>query len=305
MKVMVTVDLFGVLDDTPRKLLSNFEVEYNKKNKKYSSEELKDNLKNFNPDIIIAGTEKYNEEVLNCCPNLKMISRVGIGLDSIDLNECKKRGIFVANTPDAPSNAVADLIVGQIINMLREIQNVDSSIRKGVWERYIGKEICECNIGIIGYGRIGRLVKKRLEAFNPKKILINDIDEDQLKELSPEEICTKDKIYQNSDIISIHIPYNPQNYNLIAEKELEKMKPNTLLLNFSRGGIINEEDLFKWLEKNEHAKCAIDVFIEEPYYGELIKLKNSFLTPHLGSCSKKSRNDMEVGAVRNVLEFLK
>jgi len=305
MKVIVTTAPFGEKNNLPRKLLEekDIQVSYNEINRKYNREELLEVLNKETPDIIIAGTEKYDKESLNLVNNLKLISRVGIGLDSVDLDECKKRNILVTYTPDAPSNAVAELTVAQMINMFRRIPRIEMGIRYHNWKRYIGREIKNSTIGIIGVGRIGNLVIRKLQKFDPKNIYINDINEEKTNR---NDLVKKSKTYilENSDIITIHIPLNNHNYNYITKNELNLMKKNSCIINMSRGGIINEKDLYEWLKVNKEASAAIDVYENEPYTGSLLELDNAYLTPHLGSCTEISRYDMEVGAVEEVLNYL-
>jgi len=260
--------------------------------------------------MIIAGTEMYISEVLDLCPNLKLISRVGIGMDSVDLEACNERGIKVTNTPDAPTNAVAELIIGQILTLARNINRADAKIKMGGWKRYIGREIRNCNVGIIGCGRIGSSVLEKIKAFGPNKIYINDIIKEKVKDkLVPVEIdkiffASKEEILKECDIISIHIPFSEENKGFISKSELEIIKKNSIIINSSRGGIINEEDLCLWLRENKDASAAIDAFVVEPYVGELRELKNTLLTSHMGSCSKQSREDMEAQSIGNVITFL-
>lgn len=279
-------------------------IYFNPYKRKMKPHELKKELETINPEIIIAGTEKYDSNILDICDNLKVISRVGIGMDSIDIKECKKRGIKVYNTPDAPSNAVSELTICQIISALRRTHDFNKGIRLGEWNRHIGKEIKNCTIGIIGCGRIGRLTIKKLKAFSPKKIYINDINKNKenIDNCTP---ASKEKILKESDIISIHIPLDFENKDYICKEELSKLKKDCVLINTSRGGIVNENDLYKWLEENINATAALDVFENEPYCGKLIKLKNVLLSPHAGSCTKNSRLEMEKKSIENILIFFK
>jgi D-3-phosphoglycerate dehydrogenase len=307
MKIVVTTYPFGTEDERPLKVLKGLDFSLNQKKRKYSHEELIAVLKEENPDIIIAGTEGYDNEALDICPNLKMISRVGIGLDSLNLSECQRRNIIVTHTPDAPSGAVAEITIGQMINMSRNIQNV-----AGSWERYIGKEIRSCNIGIFGCGRIGKLVIDKLQGLKPRRIFVNDIDIAKTEGLDRCEYADKPQILLNSDIVSLHIPLadpslDPQydNRDFITKSDLDLLPDDAMIINTSRGGIINEADLCEWLKESNRAKAAIDVFEDEPYEGELLSLKNACLTPHLASCTVKSRLDMEVGAAEEVVNFIK
>ena len=308
--IVVTTSPYGSKNSDPRELLehlcldNNMKVSYNETGRKYSREELLLVLQNKRPEIIVAGTEKYDVSILDTCPNLRMISRVGIGLDSVDLDECKKRGICVTYTPDAPTNAVAELTIGQIISLLRKTWIVDSEMRSGNWDRFIGREISNCTIGIIGAGRIGSEVIKKLSSLCPKRMLYTDTDPS--REIFPEyEWSSKDRILEECDVISLHIPLTKHNVKYIGTKELSILKKDACILNTSRGGIIDEEALYMWLSENNDASASIDVFEKEPYDGVLLSLSNVLATPHLGSCSKKSRLAMELDAAKSVDNYLR
>ncbi len=246
---------------------------------------------------IIVGLEKIDSAWLDNKPDLELIVKRGIGVDSIDLTECQNRGIIVCNTPDAPSNAVAELTICQMINMLRKMQNVSEQVmRKEKWNRYIGRELQYCYVGIIGVGRIGKLVVDKLESLTKMKILINDIDSRKVWENILIQPRSLQDIYRECDIISIHIPLKDDfvnNKDFITRKHLDMMKPDVRLLNLSRGGIINEEDLYRWLKVNKKACVALDSYDNEAYEGKLCELGNVYLTPHLGSCTETSKRDMK------------
>lgn len=301
---MVTTYPFGVKNETPIKQLEGYNVHYNDVKRKYTRDELLVRLETEQPDIIIAGTEKYDAEALNKVPNLQMISRVGIGLDSVPLDECKARNITVAYTPDAPSNAVAELTICQMLNALRRVQNTDADLRNGKWNRYIGKELRDCTIGIIGCGRIGKLVVEKLDGLKPRRIYVNDINYAAAKNMPRSEYAKKMQILSECDIISVHIPYTDDNKDYLSHKEFKIMKKDVCLINMSRGGVFNEKDLHHFLSWHPEATACIDAFDTEPYNGDLLKLENAFLTPHLGSCSETSRFHMEVGAVEEVINFI-
>ena len=278
-------------------------VKFNKQRRKYTQQELVQTLREEQPDIIIAGTETYGSEQLDLCPNLKMISRVGIGLDSVDLKECAKRGIIVTNTPDAPSNAVAELTISQILTSLRYTNIVDQEMKDYTWKRIIGREVKNCCVGVIGVGRIGSLVIKKLEAFCPKRIMYADVD--PLRRVFDRHVWTsKEQIIKECDVITVHIPLNEENRNYIGKKELSLMKSGSVLINTSRGGIINERALYEWLKNEPSSFAAVDVFEQEPYTGKLLELPNIIVSPHLGSCTRTSRHGMETDALKEVSNFL-
>jgi len=309
MKIIVTTYPFNHNHPEAVRLISeiaeshNCAIEFNKKCKKYSPQELEAVLKEQRPDIIIAGTELYDSQQLDWCPNLKMISRVGIGLDSVNLEECQSRNILVTNTPDGPSNAVAELAVLQILTALRSTNIVDQHMRENRWKRIIGREVKNCRVGIVGVGRIGSLVIKKLESFHPKQIMYTDIDNTK-KVFERHTWSSKQQILEQCDVITVHIPLNAQNKDYLNKWELSCLKEGAVLINTSRGGIVNESALYEWLKERPFSKAAIDVFEEEPYAGKLLKLPNILVTPHLGSCTKMSREAMEFDALQEALSFL-
>jgi len=307
MRCIVTTYPFGNPNPAPVKLLNAYNIEFslNIAERKYNREEHHKILRDSNPEVIIAGTERYDAETLDLCPNLKIISRVGIGLDSVDIEECKKRGIIVTYTPDAPSNAVAELTICQMINMLRHVQtvgnaNVDNWDK---WQRFIGRDIRDCEIGIIGMGRIGSLVLEKLQGLKPRRVFVNDIIEDRMMNRPRSEPATKQQILQSCDVVTIHIPLEDGTVDFITKDELSLIKKDAVLINLSRGGIVNEDDLAAHLALNEDFTAALDAYCEEPYAGKLVAQTNAYLTPHLGSCTQKSRYGMEVGAAEEVVRY--
>jgi D-3-phosphoglycerate dehydrogenase len=303
-KIIVTTYPFGSTNDLPCRQLESFDVRYNDLLRKYTRDELVERLFDFQPDIIIAGTELYDKDLIDGLTNLKMIARVGIGLDSIPIDYCREKGISVTYTPDAPSNAVAELTICQMINMLRHVSKVGQDIADGNWSRYIGKELRSCEVGVIGCGRIGKLVVEKLSGLKPRRIFVNDIDHSKAEGLARSEFETKGQILSTCDVVTIHIPYSDINHNYISASEFEMMKPDVKIINMSRGGIINEQALLEFLIANPDSAAAVDTFVEEPYVGALINQENAYLTPHLGSCSEKSRFNMEMGAAEDVCNFI-
>ncbi len=307
-KIFVSTFPFGKYDNLPIKklLATKWEIKFNPLNRKLKPQELLELAAGF--DGLIAGTENLTPYI-HSNTNLKFISRVGIGLDSVPLNLCKKKKIKVSYTPDAVTDAVAELTIGLMIDTTRKISFCDSEIRNEKWTRPVGKRLEHSVIGIIGVGRVGKKLIKLISSFNPKKILINDIQNKKNfifknKKLNLEQV-SKEKIYKNSDIISIHVPLYSKTKNLISEKEFLLMNKNTHLINTARGEIISEDDLFQALENNKIAGACIDVFSEEPYTGKLTKLKNIVLTEHIGSCSFDCRLKMELEASLEIIRFFK
>jgi len=302
-KVLITTVPFGNHDCLPLTLLENEGLDYviNPLNKKLNEDELFQMVSEF--DVIIAGTEKITEKIMDNAPNLKLISRVGIGLDGVDLNAAEDRGIAVSYTPDAPTSAVAELTVGMMLSLLRSVHLSNIRMHDGHWHRYFGKRIANCTIGIIGVGRIGSEVINYLKSFNVKKILVNDLN---IKNNQNQNVkwVDKDTIYKEADIISLHLPLTKQTHNLIKKTELNMMKDDAVLINTSRGGIINELDLYNAMSSGLLGSAAIDVFDNEPYNGKLIEIERCLLTAHMGSMSLDCRARMELEATEETIRFM-
>jgi len=304
MKVLITTIPFGQVNSEPLDLLDKYGIEYviNPLNRKLQPGELSNLISDF--DAVIAGTEEINNEVFERAQNLNFISRVGIGLDSVDLNAAKKHGIRVSYTPDAPAPAVAELTIGLMISLARSIHKSNIDFIEGNWDRYFGYRLAEMNIGIIGVGRIGSRVINHLNGFNPKNVYINDINSPQLKDFGGQvKSCSKDFIYENCDLITLHVPLTSETFNMISIDQLTKMRSHAYIINSSRGGIINEEDLILALESGVIAGAAIDTYEEEPYFGKLSLLNNCINTAHMGSMTVDCRANMEIEATKEVIRF--
>jgi len=304
-KALITTVPFADKNPLPLKLLEDAGIEYliNPIGRKLKEEELQEMVSDF--DVLIAGTEPITDKVMAHGKNLKLISRVGIGLDSVDLLAAEKRGIQVSYTPDAPAPAVAELTVVMMLALLRHVHVANSQMHQGLWHRYFGRRISEITIGIIGAGRIGRGVIERLASFMPFRIMVNDINTSISLPSAP-WICyaTKEEIYEQADLISLHVPLTAQTKNMIRYEELKSMRPDAIVINTSRGGIINEQDLAKILNEGHLSGAAIDVFEQEPYDGDLRDIERCLLTSHMGSMSIDCRTRMEIEATEEAVRFL-
>ena len=305
MKVLITTVPFGEKNRKPLDLLESNGIEYviNPLNKKLTEDELMELIPSF--DIIIAGTEKISDKVMERAGNLKMISRVGIGLDSVDLLAAEKRDIQVSYTPDAPAPAVAELTIGMMLTLLRSVHVSNSQMHLGKWHRFFGRRLSEITIGIIGVGRIGRGVLEHLQGFGNPKILVNDISiEDDIIKKFNVECSSKEKIYKQSDIVTLHLPLTGKTKDMIKKDHLLSMKADAIIINTSRGGIINESDLYEVMQSGHLSGAAIDVFDNEPYSGDLKNIERCLLTAHMGSMSVDCRSQMETEATEEVVRFL-
>ena len=286
-------------------LEKSFDVTINPLGRKIKNEEVYEQVNKA--DYVIAGTEKYDQELLSKLVNLKGISRVGIGIDNIDLDIAAKNNIKIFNTPEEPAKGVAELTLTFILNLLREISSHQHNLNQGNWERTLGKSLNEATISLIGGGRVAKNVSKFLLSAGVKKIKVFDIldlstDPDWRHESI--SICGFEECLSNSDIVSLHVPMNEENKNMISKKELLVMGKNSYLINVSRGELINEEDLYEALNSNLIKGAALDVFATEPYEGKLLECKNLIATPHVASSTEFVRDQMERRACENLINLL-
>lgn len=305
-KALITTVPFADKNRKPLDFLEQAGIEYliNPLAQKLKEDELAEMIKGY--DVLIAGTEPITKKVMASADRLKFISRVGIGLDNVDLLEAERKGIQVSYTPDAPAPAVAELTIGMILTLLRHVHLANSQMHRGEWHRYFGRRIPEITIGIIGAGRIGGRVLRRIAAFGTPRVLVNDINPnsnvaDKLKL----EWVDKETIYREADLISLHVPMTSQTKNMIRYEHLKQMKPDAIIINTSRGGIINEQDLATVLRDGHLSGAAIDVFEQEPYEGELRDIERCLLTSHMGSMSVDCRTKMEIEATEEAVRFVK
>jgi D-3-phosphoglycerate dehydrogenase len=305
-RVLITTVPFAVHNRLPLDLLEGIGVDYviNPIGRRLTEDELAGLA--GNAEILIAGTEPITATVMDAAPHLKLISRVGIGLDNVDLLAARQRGITVSYTPEAPAPAVAELTIGLILSLLRHTHVSNLQMHRGQWERLMGRRIPEVTIGIIGTGRIGSRVLRRLAVFGSPRILVNDLD--PRPNLVPElrlEWVGKEQIYREADVISLHLPLTRQTRSMIGRTQLEQMKPDALLINTARGGIINESDLYDAMMAGLLGGAAIDVFEQEPYAGPLSEIDGCLLTSHMGSMSVDCRSRMEIEATEEAVRHVR
>jgi len=303
MKIFVSTHPFSSTSAMPMQLVkeNKIELSVNEHGRKNTSEELAQDIKDA--EVLVAGTEKITEEVLKNAPNLKLISRVGIGLDGIDFKLCKQYGIRVAYTPDAPTMAVAELCVGMILDLARQMTITDKNIRQGIWKRHMGTLLYGKTVGILGMGRIGKSLIHLLSPFNVNFKVYDTVPDLAYGRLHKVAFVSKDELLKTSDIISVNVPLKEETTNYICMHELKQMQSHAIIINTARGGIVNEDDLYSALKENIIAGAGVDVFEEEPYEGNLRELDNCLLTCHMGASTIDSRTDMEVQAIEEAIRY--
>jgi len=295
---------FGLHSDKPFQLLNQFtqNIKFNDAGKKLDSHDMVNQLNGI--DGVIAGTEIYNKENLNQLNNLKVISRLGVGIDNIDIKYAKELGIKIFTTPTSPALAVAELVLGLVIDLSRKISLSHSDLKAKKWNKRMGSLLSGKTLGIVGLGTIGKQLVEISSGFN-FNILAFDVNVDnEFKGKYNITYCSLDELLAKSDIISLHLNLTEQTKGLINKEKLNLIKPTAILVNASRGEIINEEFLLNALKDNKIGGVALDVYNEEPYFGPLSEFDNVVLTPHIGSYAKELRIQMEIEAVNNLIEGL-
>jgi len=281
------------------KKIKNLSFKFN--TKKLNRSELIQFLKNSSYAII--GLDKIDKSILSKCPKLKHIIKYGVGLDNLNFKDCRKYGVKIHYSKGVNKIGVAELALGMMIALSRKINESHSKIINSKWENLVGQNITGRQIGIIGFGNVGRHLYKLLKPFNCK-IYVNDIKKPHKSK--GYIISSKNKIYKNCDIISLHIPHNETTNNLISKRELKKIKKNTIIINTSRGGIINQEDLFQALKKNKIGGAGLDVFLKEPFDDKkFFKLKNTLFTSHIGGSTEDSIRLMGQAAIKHLKAITK
>lgn len=251
---------------------------------------------------IVAGVEPLTARVMDALPGLKVISRVGIGMDNVDLDYAKQKGIIVENTPDGPTRAVAELTLAMTLSLLRRIPQADAALKNKQWIKQTGNLILDKKIGVIGLGRIGRLVAKLFRGIGNPVIGFDPYSDAEWAADTGVELSDFETVLKTSDIITVHVPGNADKSPVIGAAQLALVKPTAMLVNISRGGIVDEDALYKALTSGKLAAAAIDVFVHEPYTGPFTELDNVVLTPHIGSYAEEGKLLMEIAAVNNFIK---
>jgi D-3-phosphoglycerate dehydrogenase len=246
------------------------------------------------PAGVIAGIEPWTRAVMAAAPSLRCISRVGVGVDAIDFEAARERAIEIRSTPDSPAPAVAELTIGLILSLLRQIPLQDRRIRAGEWVKEAGPLLAGKTVAVIGCGRIGRRVADLCLAFGAQPCPYDPVT-------APGDL---DAILAGADIVTLHLPLSPEVRHLMDAKRIGRMKPSAYLVNASRGGLVDEAALYAALTGGQLAGAALDVFEEEPYSGPLRELANVVLTPHIGSAANEVRRRMEAEAAANLAAVL-
>ena len=303
-KLLISTSSFDVKSNQVLQSLQaqGFEIVLNPYGRKLKETEVLELLSDDAIVGMIAGVEPLTRNVLKSTKSLKVISRCGIGTDSVDLVAAEELGIPVHITPTAPVIAVAELTVSLILSTLRRTSEADQSLRQGIWKPLMGKLLAAQVVGIVGYGRVGKRVGQLLGAFGAQTIAYDIF----CNSLFADTMClpSLDELLKRATVVTLHIPYSAENHHLVNRDFIQKMPSGSIFVNASRGGLVDEEALYEALVSGHLAGAALDVFEEEPYSGKLLSLPQVVLTPHMGSYAKEARTQMEQEASQNLFDSL-
>lgn len=286
-----------------------FDVEINTEDRTLSKEELIHNISDAD-GVMCLLTDIIDGEIIESAKNTKIFANCAVGFNNIDVKEAKRKGIVVTNTPGVLTDTTADLAFSLMLSTARRIVEADKYAREGRFKEwgptlFLGQEITGKTLGIIGAGRIGKAVAKRSTGFDMNIIYHNrNRDEDFERQMNAKWVDMV-TLLKESDYISIHVPLTKETHHLIGEKELNLMKKSAILINTSRGPVIDEKALVKALKERRIWGAGLDVFEREPELEEGLKeLDNVIILPHIGSATAETRTKMAMMAAKNIIEVL-
>ena len=302
MKILISDKMSNKVEDVLKSKQINFDIKTG-----MSPEELKEVIDQYD-GILIRSATKLTSDILADCKNLKVIGRAGVGVDNVDLDQATKNKILVMNTPLGNLEATAELSVGLMFSLMRNIHLANDSTHQGKWEKpkFIGTELKGKTLGIVGYGNIGQRVAEICSTIgmniitNSKSASDEDLSKFKAKKVSTEQLI------KEADIVSIHTKLSDETKYMFNKETLSTMKPTSVIINCARGGLINEADLKDALNNEVIAGAAIDVYENEPATDNIMfGAKNLLLTPHLGASSKEAQSNVAIDVANQVADFLK
>jgi len=308
MKLLIEARPFCVFDDGPMEILQNSEdidvidMRGAGPNDPTFVTELE------TAGAVLSGNDLViNEALLSKAPKLKVIAKMGVGLDMIDINAASRHGVIVFNTPGVNNHAVADHTFALLLAVARKILYCDRSLREKRWEHtaIMGIELWQKTMGIVGLGAIGQAVALRAKGFDMKIVAHDPFWPDSFAKREQIERVDLDTLLKVADVVSLHVPLTPENHRMINAETLALMKPTALLINAARGEIVNEGDLYQALKNGEIAGAGLDVFENEPPAESfLLSLDNVVLTPHTAAFTTEAMNNMNVGVVDQLIDYM-
>jgi D-3-phosphoglycerate dehydrogenase len=258
--------------------------------------------------LVIRSATKVSADLLEAADSLKVIGRAGIGLDNVDIPAATARGIVVMNTPGGNTVSAAEHAIAMMLSLTRNIPRGTATLKQGLWEKkqLQGREVFKKTLGVIGCGNIGSIVADRARGLKMKVIVHDPCFTSELIEEMGHESVSLEELYARSDYITIHVPKDESTSNMIDTTAFAQMKDGVMLINCSRGGIVEENDLYAALTSGKVAGAAMDVFREEPPGDHpLLRLDQFIATPHLGASTQEAQINVAVAVARQMIAYLK
>ena len=270
-------------------------------------EELANTIHEYN-GIIVRSRTKVTADIIEKADNLQIIARAGVGVDNIDLDAATEKGIMVVNSPESTSVTVAEHTMGLILSMARKISIADKSVKERKWEKkqFMGVELRNKTLGVIGMGRIGSQVVNRCKAFGMDAMAYDPYLPEEVAKQMGVDLTDLDTVLKNSDFITIHVPLTPETKHSISTDQFEIMKDTAYIVNCARGGVIDEDALYDALSNNKIGGAALDVYeVEPPVDSKLFELDNIVLTPHIAASTKEAQRDAAIIVADEIIELAK
>ena len=306
-KILVTREVF---DQTLAYLGDHCEVDANQRDQPFDPAGLSAKLKDKH-GVVCCLTDRIDEPLLAACEHLKVVANIAVGYNNIDVPACTARGVMVTNTPGVLDDSTADLAWTLILATARRLTEAEAYIRAGQWKGWhlkqmLGVDVHHATLGVIGMGRIGQAIVRRAAGFKMKVLYHNRnrLPADVERWLNA-EYASKDELLASADFIVLQMPYSPATHHYIGEAELKRMKPTAILINSTRGGVVDDAALIHGLKNGTIRAAGLDVFENEPQLNPgFLDLKNVVLAPHVGSSTEATRRAMAMTAAKNAVAAL-
>ena len=299
MKILICDKLDKITIEELQKLGTCIDVSQDKD----KSKKIKENI--IDAEIVLVRSDtQINKELLDVSKKLKIIGRSGVGTDNIDIEEASIRNIYVTNTPEANVISAAELTIGLLISAARNIAVANNSVKNNEWERseFIGVELYKKQLGLIGFGKVAKLVSKRMQSFDMKIVFYDPFIDSSTEN---EEKVELEELLKTSDFISIHVPKNKETINLVSKEKLSMTKEGSTIINTSRGGLIDEQEVFNLVNENKLYSAGFDVYEKEPPEMSEEKNRSKVITlPHLGASTKEAQARAGQQLVENIKNIL-
>ena len=310
----VSSDISKIKVAVPNKALSNnitlieelkekfSSVTINTEGKRYDGRDLIDFI--GDAEAVIVGLEDYNKYIIDSCPRVKFVAKYGVGLDNVDIDYCREKGIKIGWTAGVNKLSVAEMAIGYMLMLSRNLYVTSNQLKREIWNKSGGANLSGKTVGIIGAGHIGKELIRLLRPFGCR-ILVNDIiDQEEYYASVGVESVEKDQLFRESDVITLHTPHTLETHNMVDAEALAMMKSSAIVLNTARGELIDLDALKNALKSKLIAGAAIDVYYQEPPEDpELIEIENLINTPHIGGNSIESILAMGRSAIKSLVEY--